>query len=674
MGAPMSAYALRRRLAAASPLVKLAACVGLIAALGTLIQGGAWLFGFDFNLLWQSKAGRGVLLAITVLSMLALMAADRRRAADYGLVISQNWRRHWFGGILLGIVTYGGYCAIAVACGALTFHSDATAYRWFSATAGAMTALPLAVSQQIIFSGYLLSLFCERYGRVRGVLMLAALFALLTKIGDPASLLTAEPYPLLTGMFIIGALLALLRLNYGTILVPAGLLAGWVFVRRLVRKAHLLAIGDPALAGWFAPSEDPRQSPILWSALVAAIVVFAVVLRRRGDAGIAVRPAFATGVKRYAPLSNFCLLAPLDVWLPRLWQARFAVGPRYLPRLIATLVFSTLNTLLSLPERLLAPLLLAHRRVPDPVFIVGTHRSGTTHLHNLLALDPQFVSPRAYQAMNPSGFLFSGWCLMPILLSVMPWKRPMDGVRFGALTPQEDEWALTGTSGLSPYWGATFPRQYPTYDRFIYPEQMTAAETARWKKRYLRFLQALTFWSGKRPLLKNPYNTARVALLRSMFPQARFIHIYRQPYAVYRSNMHLAAEGLCANYLQDPDPATSYEARFLDNYRRMEDAFYRDAAELSRGDWAEMCFEDLEQRPLNELRRLYAELNLGWTEEVERRLAEYFQDIEGYQKNRFRAMPAALQRRIYTTMQSHFNRWGYRPSGARTQGPADKAA
>lgn len=35
---------------------------------------------------------------------------------------------------------------------------------------------------------------------------------------------------------------------------------------------------------------------------------------------------------------------------------------------------------------------------PEPIFILGAYRSGTTHLHNLLAQDPAFAYVTAYNA------------------------------------------------------------------------------------------------------------------------------------------------------------------------------------------------------------------------------------------------------------------------------------
>ncbi|MFH7027195.1 MAG: sulfotransferase family protein [Heteroscytonema crispum UTEX LB 1556] len=39
----------------------------------------------------------------------------------------------------------------------------------------------------------------------------------------------------------------------------------------------------------------------------------------------------------------------------------------------------------------------------------------------------------------------------------------------------------------------------------------------------------------KRLIVKNPINTARIKILLEMFPDAKFIHIYRNPYSIYAS-------------------------------------------------------------------------------------------------------------------------------------------
>ncbi len=650
------------RFAALSPLVKISLWGLAVGAVAGAIQGAVWLLGSDWSILAESGGSRGLLLCIALASLLVLMAVDRQPAATYGFFVGRAWSRLLFGGFGLGLAAYGGYCALAVAVGACSVQTELLRPGRIAVVGlVALDALVVGLVQQIIFSGYLLGVLRPRYGRAVAVLVPALMFAVLYRLNDPAALLSAEALPLAFGLFLVAALLGMLRLKTGSILLPAGFLAGCIYVRRVVRKLALLgpAAGSPA-AAWWVPQNDPRQAPVMWALLAAGIAVCWYLIFRRGEGRIPEsQTAWDRDFKRVFPLSNGSMLAPLDVWVPRLWAARLRIGLAYLPRLAAVLCFSTLNTLLSLPERVILALTLRRRRVPDPVFIVGVHRSGTTHLHNLLALDPQFCTPRAYHIMNPTGFNFSGWLITPLIGVFFPWKRPMDAVRFHVFAPQEEEFALAGMTGLSPYWGITFPRDGASYDRFIFPEEYTPRELSAWRRTYLFFLRKLTLFSRGRPLLKNPYNTARVAALKQMFPRAKFIHIYRHPYAVYRSNMHTAAEGHVISQLQDPDPDDNYQTRFLGNYRRMEDAFYRDAAALADEQWVEVRFEDLERDPLGELHKVYARLGLQLSPEFECRAERYLASIAGYRKNRFRPLPEAVRAAVDRAMGPYFARWGY---------------
>ncbi len=228
-----------------------------------------------------------------------------------------------------------------------------------------------------------------------------------------------------------------------------------------------------------------------------------------------------------------------------------------------------------------------------------------------------------------------------------------------AFSPQEEEFAIAAMTRYSPYWLACFPRLFAKHERFIYPDRMDQRERASWSRQFVLFLRKVTYFSRKSPLLKSPYNTARVAALEKMFPRAKFIHIVRHPHATYRSNMHLAEHGWAVFQLQDADPDCSFASRFLTNYRDQEQAFYRDAAQLPAGAVAEVRFEDLETDPIAELRRLYAELNLEFTFEFQQKLQRYLASISGYKKNSFRPLPAEQRAEIDAAMGDLAAQWGY---------------
>ena len=53
------------------------------------------------------------------------------------------------------------------------------------------------------------------------------------------------------------------------------------------------------------------------------------------------------------------------------------------------------------------------------------------------------------------------------------------------------------------------------------------------------FLKCVTLRSPKRIVLKSPLHTSRVRTLLSMFPNAKFVHIVRDPYVIFPSTVSL---------------------------------------------------------------------------------------------------------------------------------------
>ncbi|MCO6459142.1 MAG: sulfotransferase [Pirellulaceae bacterium] len=638
---------------------KLAAWAAAVAGTLALMQAGMWLLNWSGNVLESGTP----LLVVSLLTLLLLMSLDRRPLADYGAIVGPTWKRLFLWGLAAGIVTYAAYLGLSVGLGAYSPRiSEVGPARLAKAALAGLATIPLAATQQFIFSGYLLAMLRDRCSRLVAVLISSALFAVLNRIEDLPSFVEPHTQRLLLGLFLTAGFLSVLRLLTGSILVSTGLLAGWLMVRRVAGRLLLLqAVPDSPYYDWLSGG-DPRQAPVMAFLLGTAFVTGWILLLRRGEGKVALsEQALHADFKRVFPFSHPQVLVPLDIWLGRLVAARFQVGMDYLPRLLVILTISAVNTLLTLPERLILPWLLRRRRVLDPVFILGVHRSGTTHLHNLLALDPQFTTPRTFHVMNPHGCVFSGWLLVPVWCALMPWKRPMDNVPFHLFSAQEEDFAVAGACGLSPQWGLTFPRQWPYYDRFIYPDKLDTRQRRQWQQAYHQFLQKLTFWSPRRPLLKSPHNTGRAAALHTLYPNAKFIHICRHPYDVYRSNMHIVREGHVVLQLQDPDPETSYEARFLDNYEAMESAWEADARQLPVNQRVEVRFEDLEQDPLAVVRHVYQQLDLHISPEFQRRLARYVADQADYRKNRHHALDEADQRRIDARMGRFLRAWGYLP-------------
>lgn len=644
----------------------LAVWIGGTAVICAAIQLLALLAGLEFDLL-SSAVGRSLLVAVSVLVLLGLMTRDDRPLTEFGIAVGPDWASQLTRAMLAGAGVFLAYHLCGLAVGAFVWRPEAVGWKMGRGTLEVcLTSIPIAAAQQVIFSGYLLTLLRSAVGRPLALVLCGGLFAAASLPGKTSvQLASLETVWLTANLALLTVLLSQLRLLTGSVLTSTGVLAGALIVRRAVWKSRLVAVEPTSpWADWFALGNDSRQGPLL--ALLVGMLVVAVGLRlwRRGEAAVAAGgPALSAEFKRFFPFSNILALAPLDLWWGRLVEAKFHIDPIYWPRLAWVLLASTVNTLITWPERLLAPRWLRHP-IPDPVLIVGVHRSGTTHLHNLLALDPQFSVPRNVNVLNATGALVMGWLITPLLGLFMNMRRPMDAMRVSLFSTQEEEFAIAGLTRLSPYWGFMFPRETVRHDRCIYPDEMTDCERAEWRDALRLFLRKLTFWRRRPPLLKSPYNTARVGEFRGLFPGVKVVHICRHPYQTYLSNMHLAEHGLAAFQVQDPPPEDNYRARFLDQYRRMEDACYRDARKLPPGQFAEVRYEDLTAQPIDEIRRLYAELQLPYTLAFDLQLRKYLTGVSGYVKNKHPRLDPAVQQQIDRRMGYYLDRWGYRTPAA----------
>ena len=93
-----------------------------------------------------------------------------------------------------------------------------------------------------------------------------------------------------------------------------------------------------------------------------------------------------------------------------------------------------------------------------------------------------------------------------------------------------------------------------------------------------------------------------------MFPQARFVHIHRDPYAVFASSRRTFRVNGLMNGLQHP--RGDDEDWVLGQYRAMYDAFFEERGLIPAGHFHEVGFERLEADPIGEVGRIYEALGL----------------------------------------------------------------
>src|SRR5262249_55673566 len=168
-----------------------------------------------------------------------------------------------------------------------------------------------------------------------------------------------------------------------------------------------------------------------------------------------------------------------------------------------------------------------------PIFIIGHWRTGTTLLHEFLIRDPRHTYPNTYECFDPNHFLLSEAFFLRWMRFLMPSRRPMDNMAAGYERPQEDEFALCMLGQPSPYLTIAFPNRPPQYGEYLDLQGLPPGAVSRWQRAFLRFLQHLTFKDPRRLILKSPPHSCRIPVLLELFPDARFVHIVRDPYVVF---------------------------------------------------------------------------------------------------------------------------------------------
>lgn len=346
-------------------------------------------------------------------------------------------------------------------------------------------------------------------------------------------------------------------------------------------------------------------------------------------------------------------------WWRLLRENQFAVDPVYWHRAAFISLASVMNAVQRRQEERQFDAQVAPVQVPPPLFVIGHWRTGTTHLHNLLAQDTdQFAFANTYQVVNPHTFLSTESVNARRFAWLVPPKRPMDNVALSFQSPQEDEFAPCLMSLRSLYLGISFTRREDHYARYLSFQDASPEDVAAWKRAFLWFLKKLTFKYGRPLVLKSPPHTARIRLLLELFPDARFVHIHRDPYTVFQSFRHYFDTAMWHTYLQRPD-VPGINDRILQRYNRLYDAFFAERNLIPPGHFHEIRFEHLERNPLGEMQQLYEKLNLGGFERFRPRLQRYVDSLADYRKNEFPELEPAWRRKVAQAWQRSFDVWQY---------------
>ncbi|MBY8975713.1 sulfotransferase [Rhodobacteraceae bacterium NNCM2] len=311
-----------------------------------------------------------------------------------------------------------------------------------------------------------------------------------------------------------------------------------------------------------------------------------------------------------------------------------------------------------LEHLLLTPGTPRREEMPPPIFILGHWRSGTTHLYNIMSLGNFGYVPPVAVGM-PWDMLGLARVIRPMLERQLPETRFIDNIPVTPTSPQEDEIGLANMSPLSFYHGIYFPRQFDRLiDRGLFFDGCSEAEIEAWQQRFILFMRRLAKHQGKQLLIKNPTYTARPAMLKQLFPGAKFIHIHRNPFDVFLSMRNFYNKLLAELALQDVPKGLDIDATICRVYARMMEAFEAETKGWESPEFVELPYALLDREPMAALERIYTELELPGFDAAAPAFRSYLDGVRTFQKNRFKGDQAAIDK-VVANWTPWLEKWGY---------------
>jgi len=359
------------------------------------------------------------------------------------------------------------------------------------------------------------------------------------------------------------------------------------------------------------------------------------------------------------------------LWIPRFWDGmnisgwfsllkrnRFVISPSCIAMAVIIAVLSFINSFLWAIQQLFLGRKIEETEIDHPpIFIIGHWRSGTTLLHELLVLDEQHAYPDTYDCFAPNHFLLSAWWLKRCIGFLLPARRPMDNMAAGWDRPQEDEFALCNMGLRSPYLSIVFPNHPPQDQEYLDFEGVSEEDTSRWKQGLLWFLKCITYRTGKRIILKSPPHTARIKVLQELFPEARFIHIVRDPYVLFPSTINLWSRLNKDQGLQ-VDRKEHLQEYVFETFQRMYRAYDKHRESIDPSRFHEVRYEDLVADPEGQMSQVYEALGLENFEALRPALQQYAEDHKDYKTNRYEITPE-IREQIEERWGFYAQRYGY---------------
>ncbi|MCV7234087.1 sulfotransferase [Mycobacterium branderi] len=285
---------------------------------------------------------------------------------------------------------------------------------------------------------------------------------------------------------------------------------------------------------------------------------------------------------------------------------------------------------------LLTDLLKRHPEIRDiellpPVVIAGLPRTGTTHLHNLLAAAPTFRTLPYWESVEPFPLPAEAGAepdprrtrmdaAVDFMNAVMPHFRLMHEMTTDHVH-EEIQLLANAFSSMLFETLADVPRWR---DYYLAHDQTPAYEYLALQLKALQFLRG-----GRRWLLKSPSHLEQLPVLDAVFPSVVVVFTHRDPVPVALSMITMIT--YTARMHRSPVPITEIAASWIDRLELMLAALVRDRDIIGPDRSVDIRFDDFMADELGVAERLYDLAGETLTAEARAAMASY---LAGHQRGR----------------------------------------
>jgi hypothetical protein len=303
--------------------------------------------------------------------------------------------------------------------------------------------------------------------------------------------------------------------------------------------------------------------------------------------------------------------------------------------------------------------------IERPMLIVGSGRSGTSAIQNLLSFDPDNGTPKHWEALFPApapeaatyhsdpripiaDHRMTQWNrVTPELMSMHEFggDMPTELIQIEALSFQARGWLL-------------FCGFAPTYDTYLTPQHSLAG--LAYAKRVLKLLQ----WKNprKRWLLKSPDSMRYLPQAFEVFPDMQLVWMHRDPLKTVSSMVSLIGTILWMRSDQGLDERSTAQ---LTNPAGLAGLFGMVMDQMDKGlipasQFRHVQYMDFIDNPIATVEKLYAEMGVTMTDAARKALTDYItaHPRESRPAHKYNVDVAARiteERKLFERYQTRFN-------------------